>query len=329
MMNSAHALARTVTYHATTLCLLVAVALTLVSFTSACSDASTSPVEVMPSESISVHPTGVPHAPSETVSAQPTGVSYAPTAPYDPETTATPVSGKEKSADIPAPLATTIASITWGSARVDTSTGHIVVPRESVDMSQMRTHGGFRMPETGPLGLDERILRADIVARATLSSVSTSTPFLSDTDFGTTTPYYVSTVELRFDAHEYLKGSGDPTLTVVLPVSFYEYYPSVEEAVFAAEAWLPERDTRWDDREAMIFLQEPIGSLAESHPGIHVFSIYDLGYGEAHDEGTAYAIDEYYIDTYSIRSEKSKTWLPATTAPRARAQASPASRCLT
>ena len=298
-MNSGYALARTVTYHVTVLCLLVVMALTFVSFTSACSDASTSPVEVMPSESIPAQPTGVPHTP---------------TVRYEPEATATPVSGKEESADIPAPLATTIAGITWGSARVDTSTGHIVVPRESVDPSQMKTSGGFRM-EKGPLDLDERILRADIIARATLSSVSTSTPFLSDFYSDTTTSYYVSTVELGFDAHEYLKGSGGPTLTVALPVSFREYYPSEAAAVAAAVAWLTERDTRWDDREAIIFLQSPIGSLAKSHQGVHVFSIYKLSYGDAHDDGRAYAVDEDYIDTYSIRSEKNKTWLPATAAP--------------
>ena len=173
-------------------------------------------------------------------------------------------------------------------------------------------------PETGPTGLDERILRADLIVRATLTSVSTSTPFLSDTDFGTTTPYYVSTVELRFDAHEYLKGSGGNTLLVDLPVSFYEYYPSVEEAVEAASAWLPERDTRWDDREAVIFLQNPIGSQAgslDTSTSRYVFSIYDLGYGDAHDIGTAYAVHDKYVDTYSIRSDKNKTWLPATSAP--------------
>ena len=312
-MNSAYALARTVTYHVTALCLLVVVALALVLFTSACSD-SPSPVEVMSSESIPVRPTGVSHAPLEAKSAQPTGVPNAPSVRYETKTTATPISGKEEGADIPAALATTIAGITWGSARLDTSTGHIVVPRESVDPSQITSSGGFRM-EKGPLDLEERILRADIIARATLSSVSTSTPFLSDFYSDTTTSYYVSTVELRFDAHEYLKGSGGPTLTAALPVSFREYYPSEKEAVAYAAAWLPERDTRWDDREAIVFLQEPIGSLAESHPDIHVFSIYKLSYGDAHDDGRAYAVDEDYVDTYSIRSEKNKTWLPATSAP--------------
>ncbi len=326
-MNIAHTLARTVAYHVTALCLLVVVALALVSFTSACSD-SPSPVEVTSAESIRVQPTSVPHTQAVRYeleaaatpvsgkgdSADIPASSEANAVRYEPEATATPVSSKEESAGIPAPLATTIAGITWGSARVDTSTGHIVVPRESVDPSQMKTTVD-RMPEKGPLDLEERILRADIIARATLSSVSTSTPFLSDTDLSTTTPQYVSTIELRFDAHEYLKGSGGPTLTVALPVSFREYYPSELEAVAAAYAWLTERDTRWDDREAIIFLQEPIGSLAESHTGVHVFSIYDLAYGEAHDDGTAYAVDEYYIDTYSIRSEKNKTWLPATAAP--------------
>ena len=297
-MNSAYALARTVTHHVTALSLLVVVALTLVSFTSACSD-STSPVEVMSAESIRVQPTSVPHTPSVH---------------YETETTATPVSGKEEGADIPAALATTIAGITWGSARVDTSTGHIVVPRESVDPSQMRTHV-THMPEKGPLDLEERILRADIIARATLSSVSTSTPFLSDTELRTTTPQYVSAIELRFDAHEYLKGSGSNTLVVMLPLKFQAYYPSIEEALSAASAWLPERDTRWDDREAIVFLQEPIGPLAKSHPDINVFSIFELSYGDAHDYGRAYAVDEDYIDTYSIRSEKNKTWLPATAAP--------------
>ena len=310
-MNIVYTLARTAPHHVTVLCLLVVVALTLVSFTLACSD-SPSAVEEMPSESIPVQPTGVPHAPSETISAKPTGVPHTPPVRHETESAATPVSGKEESADVPAALATTIAGITWGSARVDTSTGHIVVPPESVDPSQVKM-SVTRMSEKGPLDLDERILRADIIARATLSSVSTSTPFLSDFDLDTIS-HYVSAVELRFDAHEYLKGSGGPTLTVVLPVSFREYYPSELEAV-AAAAWLPERDTRWDDREAIVFLQEPIGSLAESRSDIHVFSIFELSYGEAHDGGRAYAVDEYYIDTYSIRSEKNKTWLPATAAP--------------
>ena len=205
------------------------------------------------------------------------------------------------------------------STNTDAATGveHLRNGEDESEEALYQTHGTLR-PDTGPLSLDERILRADIIARATLSSASTSTPFLSDTDFGTTTPYYVSTVELRFDAHEYLKGSGGNTLLVVLPVSFYEYYPSVEEAVEAASAWLPERDTRWDDREAVIFLQNPIGSQAgslDTSTSRYVFSIYDLGYGDAHDIGTAYAVHDKYVDTYSIRSDKNKTWLPATSAP--------------
>ena len=186
--------------------------------------------------------------------------------------------------------------------------------REEVDAGPPPSPDTLLPAETGPLSLDERILRADVIARATLTSVSTTTPFLSDRNLETTTAQYVSTLELRFDAHEYLKGSGADTLLVELPLSFQDYYASIEDAVAAASAWLPERDTRWDDREAIIFLQNPIGTLAGSEgtgSNRYVFSTYTLGYGVAHDDGTAYAVDEYYVDTYSIRSEKSKLWLPA------------------
>ena len=184
---------------------------------------------------------------------------------------------------------------------------------------------GTRVPETGPVGLDERILRADIIARAILLSVSTTTPFVSDRNLGTTTAQYVSTLELRFGVYEYLKGSGGDTLLVELPLSFQDYYPSAEEAVAAAAAWLPKRDTSWDDREAIIFLQNPIGPQAQSSvsgSSKYVFTIHDLGDDEAHDSGTAYAIHDYYIDTYSIRSEKNKVWLPATSPPSSGASAS-------
>ena len=206
------------------------------------------------------------------------------------------------------------------SVTADTNTNAPALPEredESDDTELEYEIYVLRRPETGPLSLDERILRADIIARATLTSVSTTTPLLSDSISGTSTAQYVSALELRFDAHEYLKGSGSGTLVVELPLSLHDFYPSAAEAVAAARDWLPTRDTLWDDREAVIFLQNPIGSPAES-PGSgsnrYVFSIHTLGYDRAHDLGTAYAINEYYIDTYSIRSEKNKVWLPATAA---------------
>ncbi len=177
------------------------------------------------------------------------------------------------------------------------------------------------MPETGPLGLDERILRANTIARVTLNSISTSTPYIYryDPPWATSTDYYLGAMELRFGVHEYLKGAGGDTLAVDLILSGDDYYPSVEEAVDAASAWIAERDTRWDDREAIIFLQnKPVGyevASAQSDSNKHVFIIHAWGYGIAFDFGTAYAVHDRYVDTYSIRSEKNKVWLPATSAP--------------
>ena len=298
-MKATRALERTVLNRGAVACLLIIVSLTLIALVSACSD-SAGPADATP-ETKSFRPTDTPQTPTSR-----------------DETIAKVVSDvqQEEVAEIQIPpdtdefISSTSTGAGTGAKRL----------QNSEDESEEVLYQTYvtRRPETGPLGLDERILRADIIARATLSSVSTSTPFQSDGDMGTTTAHYMSTIELRFDAHEYLKGSGENALAVDLPLKFQDYYPSVEEAVAATSEWLPERDTRWDDREAIIFLQNPIGSQAQSldtSTNRYVFSIFKLGHDNAHDIGTAYAVSEYYIDTYSIRSEKNKTWLPATTAP--------------
>ncbi len=176
------------------------------------------------------------------------------------------------------------------------------------------------LPESGPLSLDERILRSDLIIRATLASISTSTPYTYryDPPWATSTDYYLSTLELRFKIHEYLKGSGGDTLVVDLLLSEDDYYMSISEAVAATAVWLPGRDTRWDDREAIIFLQKPVGSKVastQSNSSRYVFPIHEQGIGVSRDVGTAYAVHDIYVDTYSIRSEKNRAWLPATSAP--------------
>ena len=180
-------------------------------------------------------------------------------------------------------------------------------------------------PELDPVGLEERILRADVIARVTLASIATSTPGIYDNQgIPVTGTRYVSVSELRFDVHEYLKGSGGDTLIVELPLSITDHhYGSAEEAVEAVSAWLAERDTRWDDREAIIFLQRPVGSegvSSQSGSSGYVFPIHRGGlrvggYGSVYDSWTAYAIDEEYVDTYSIRSGMNRVWLPSTSAP--------------
>ena len=183
-------------------------------------------------------------------------------------------------------------------------------------------------PGYGPVSLEERILRADMIARATLTTVSTSTPGVYDYP-GRPMPStrYVSVLEMRFDVHEYLKGSGGDTLIVDLPLSNDDIHESVAEALKAAGEWLSDRDPRWDDREAIVFLQRPVGpksASSQSTPSRYVFPLhrggysYSLGgYGSVYDSGTAYAIHEQHVDTYSIRSEMNRVWLPATSAPGA------------
>ena len=303
-MGAAYTFAGIVLKRKTAACVVTIMTLTLVALVSACSDSSDL-VDTIP-EDMSPYSADTLRTPTVRVESAATVVSEAP----EGERTKSQIpSGNETVSD---------KVIVEASVVTDTDAKPVSSHREESEDTELEYKVDLYLPaETAPLSLDERILRADIIARVTLTSVSTTTPFLSDRDLGTTTAHYVSTLELRFDAHEYLKGSGGDTLAVVLPLSFHDYYSSIEEAIEAASAWLLERDTRWDDREAIIFLQNPIGSQAVSSAGSssYVFSIFQLGYGYAHDGGTAYAINEHYIDSYSIRSEKNKLWLPATSVP--------------
>ena len=274
-------------------------ALTLATLISACSDAS-EPLNVA----------------SEDTSSNSSEVPRAQTVRYEITTTVVPEVQEREGAKPPAPLEEAAANEVIATSTTDAKPASDRGNESGDEDIEYATYV-MLSPETGPVSLDERILRADIIARATLTSVSTSTPYLLDKDTGTTTEQYVSALELRFDAHEYLKGSRGDTLVVVLPMSSQDYYPSASEAVAAARDWLPERDTRWDGREAIIFLQNPISSQAESArsgSNIYVFSVHQWGEDLAHDIGTAYANHDRYTDTYSIRSEKNRVWLPATSA---------------
>ena len=113
----------------------------------------------------------------------------------------------------------------------------------------------------------------------------------------------------RFRIVEYLKGSGDDELTVNLiaespdgPFAGYRYVssasptptPDAEDALRTAKSRLAQRDARWDNREALIFLNPstiPGESGAYEFAGRHATTVlYD----------------------YAITSEYNRAWLPAT-----------------
>ena len=135
----------------------------------------------------------------------------------------------------------------------------------------------------GQASLEERILMADVVARVSMVSVEGG---VVDSDYGSPA-WKRAAMRFRFRVLEYLKGSGGSEIVGVVPDAdgYYEY-PTEAKARTRAQELLAGRDTRWDDREAIVFLV----SKAWGHW---------LGY-------VNYAGD----DGYTVASRWFKNWLP-------------------
>ena len=146
----------------------------------------------------------------------------------------------------------------------------------------------------GNASLDERIAGSDVIARVRMRSVSPAADLVDIDDDATLDN--VSALEYRFQALEYLKGSGGGELVAVV----YDPRPlaTSQSATTNANALVAERDTQWDGREAIVFLEE----------GVRQRDRYVLGSAFTGD------YNPLYKDVYTIASIHSKNWLPAASA---------------
>ena len=146
----------------------------------------------------------------------------------------------------------------------------------------------------GPTSLEERIFASPVIARVQLDSVS------STTELGT--PYqgmkYSPLLEFSFSVQEYLKSSGADDIVAVWDAA--PFFDTQQEAEGALPAIAADRDTRWDSREAIVFLQTSEASL----PSTQQANRYYLAWGGSRP---MYAPD----DGYSLASRHNKLWLPA------------------
>ena len=117
-------------------------------------------------------------------------------------------------------------------------------------------------PPSGEVSLEERILRADVIARASFRSVAPSTRQY-DTDLITfVSDKHITAVDITFDIKESLK--GDAGLSAVVEVfarapldeTENSLYDTEAESLTAIRKWIANgRDTRWDSRDAILFLK--------------------------------------------------------------------------
>ena len=148
----------------------------------------------------------------------------------------------------------------------------------------------------GPSSLDERILASPVIARVRLDS-ATSTVESSTALDGTTK--YMALLEFNFTVQEYLKGSGATNIVAVWEDA--PLFDTQQEAKDALPGIVAARDIQWDDREAIVFLQNSVTHL----PSTEQADRYYLAWGGS------WTIPD---DGYSIASLHNKLWLPATAA---------------
>ena len=110
---------------------------------------------------------------------------------------------------------------------------------------------------------------------------------------------YIALLEFSFSIQEYLKGSGADDIVAVWAASFFDTQGLAEDAL---QAIVAARDTQWDDREAIVFLQTS---------ATHLTSTQQTGRFFLSEEHLVGGIPDDY---YSLTSRGNKLWLPATVA---------------
>ncbi len=138
--------------------------------------------------------------------------------------------------------------------------------------------------------IEEKILEYPVIVRATLAS------FSSDT-FDYPGGYFRPVLQFTLNVIEYLSGSGPSSIVAVW---FGPDYDTREEADKSRVDILAERDSQWDDREAVIFLAD-LSTVPPLSTQPQLSSQYSLGVERKY----------YADDRYSLHSESDKRWLPA------------------
>ena len=206
----------------------------------------------------------------------------APTVAPSPSPTATPAPIAEQTVPSPTPA-------------VPTST--INEPAEGETFPRT-DYSGPPLYYEGELSLDEMVAYHSTIVKARLRSITSETGQFLDSDWPSSYGRYFIVLKLNLTVVEYLKGTGATNIIAIL-ISDRDFATKAD-VIAAIPTELGAWDTRWDDREALFFLNE---GIAPPYPStLEAAGYYFLAVG--FDRG----VDDYY----TIYSKWRKAWLPAT-----------------
>ena len=158
--------------------------------------------------------------------------------------------------------------------------------------------------------IDEQIFTSSVIVRASLLSATAGTETVASGEG--VAPTYRAVQELRFTAHEYLKGTG-PAVAVVVVRSEHAYQTETE-ARQVADSSVAQRNTTWDGRQAVLFLQ----TLA---PPYNLGSGGSDGAGQTPAPSFAFTLSNYEQSEWAYSIDTlSRAWLPASNAGSASGQ---------
>ncbi len=149
----------------------------------------------------------------------------------------------------------------------------------------------------GVAPLEETIAGADVIARVQLRSVTA----VAEQDAGETE--YIAALDFRFRVLEYIRGGGGNEL-VAVAYDTGQYFSTSASAIARANVLKDRRDTQWDDRDAVIFLDNAY-PLGETLPSTSRAGRYRFA---------AISFHSPYIDYYTVASPWEKRWLPSESA---------------
>ncbi len=146
--------------------------------------------------------------------------------------------------------------------------------------------GGVAPYSGGPRSLEELILGSEVIVRARLLDTEQgveTVDYAGEEDDGTWVEgtVYGVTLEFRYEALEYLKGSGGKELVAV--VDGEQYYETWLGARALSQDITGRHDTRWDDREAILFLREVPDTWRTKQADrgyMGILGAWDRNYGE-------------------------------------------------
>ncbi len=160
--------------------------------------------------------------------------------------------------------------------------------------------GGSEENYFGPMSLEERIVHAEVIARVDFRSArqAIETHHHYDPWGAFTGSSHVVAMEFTFDVLEYLKGNGSDEVHAVVDESGWFYETALGAALFGRNL-VSDRDDRWDDREAIVFLRVRDDTPSSKQPGRYWLGSVS---GGGHNR-------------YTIANRRYQPWLPDAASP--------------